>query len=590
MADTILTLSNGDTVIVPETGRRNVQFFINDLYKYTFADTGAGDIEKPGGKYIPKVNDLVYDLPTGEYWVSRVAPAPDYTATLVLRNPAGAGGVDLTKDLYLATGTGYQSESWRLYVDTRTLPHTADIDLGFRSYVAEATKYCIFEGVNTSDQSKIISAYYNQSGAYVGNSIPLELVGTYEPGLHGSEVPVNNINIKGGTRGYVTKALRDGAMVTVVFYSQDDRPLKVAHMLVHITNAVARPHVGRKRVKHIELISSWLSKTEPNTLRIPINATVSTANMVGRVTFVDGTIQDLPVGLENSLSRFKLMNFQYWSPSVQGPPYPLTLTYELAPGEEYSYPQGVTENGLVLKQYSLIGEAQQDAYNLKLYLFPSYVSGTVGYVLQGWMYDMTRSVGRRIPDGAISIVEGFPSFNGKDYMNVQNLRVQVEMKALDVSYGEYKHTQAVQVALLKDGVHPATNWRVKQTGAQLIWFGDGLEAKSWAHSTAYLAWLDLKNGFSDLENWLAAMYYPLDPLYDRATETKAPQPTHFYVVAGQREFLFPIEQWASNLVIGNDPLQGGVTNGGTIYIKWMRRLADRDLQLGVSGLPMKITG
>ena len=116
----------------------------------------------------------------------------------------------------------------------------------------------------------------------------------------------------------------------------------------------------------------------------------------------------------------------------------------------------------------------------------------------------------------------------------------------------------------------------------MYWYGDDLEARTWAAPNPILSITNIANGFTDQQSWLEGLYWRLDPLFDRATESRAPIPTHFVLATNTREFEFPISSWGSNLSYIND-----VTNGGTIYIKWVHRLADRDLQLGVSGLPIK---
>ncbi|MNF98002.1 hypothetical protein D3C84_808490 [compost metagenome] len=89
----------------------------------------------------------------------------------------------------------------------------------------------------------------------------------------------------------------------------------------------------------------------------------------------------------------------------------------------------------------------------------------------------------------------------------------------------------------------------------------------------------MANGFTKQSDWLNALYYGINPLYDNQSETIAPAPTHVIITTNTRTFELPISQWATKTVFVNDVIEGGV-----IYLKWIKRMINGDLQLGVSGV------
>ena len=107
MSDKIITLPNGDNIIIGQEDRRSTQFNIEDLYKYRFVESGEKVFQ--GGKYVAKVGDLIYDFTMGMFKVTRVH---DYIADLVLwelpKTPANSGN----EDILLGVGPGYTSETW----------------------------------------------------------------------------------------------------------------------------------------------------------------------------------------------------------------------------------------------------------------------------------------------------------------------------------------------------------------------------------------------------------------------------------------------------------------------------------------------
>ncbi|MNQ11038.1 hypothetical protein D3C85_238930 [compost metagenome] len=566
MAEITIPLGNGDSVIVFKD-RRALTFNLQDLYKYKLVDSSADIIKTEKGVHIANEGDLVYDFSMGWFRVSRT----DYTTYVVELNvwePLDTGESLEQLDILLGTGPGYASETWRCYLDTRVFPHRLQVDNQLHIRGSEAHEIRIFKGVNVSASGEVISAYY-VNNEYVNDAIPLEVYATTK---------LDNVAEKVPKMGYTSRKLADSEVVTAVTYNIHGMPIDYNKLLIHNTNLTRTPDEAQKRVQGIKLISSRLSSSEPNVLEMPINITVASLAMRAQVTYTDGTTSIMDVVDEDANGKFRLEGLKYWSPTVGGREQELTLTYELSQNEEYSYTQGQTANGRVTEPYLIRGIESDPAYSLKLYSYPTWKDSVNGYILDYWLYDATRQTALRVPRNAVELHPESSPFNGVDFTTIQIMKVAVKMKLIDAAYGDYVHVQQFQVSLLRSGGMQQTNWRMKFSDNQPDWYGDNLMAKVTAN-TGGLSYIELANGFTKQSDWLNALYYGINPLYDNQSETIAPAPTHVIITTNTRTFELPISQWATKTVFVNDVIEGGV-----IYLKWIKRMINGDLQLGVSGV------
>lgn len=568
MAEQIINLGNGDTVTLFKD-RRSLQFNINDLYQYRLVDSG-GAVVKPGTSgYVPNENDLIQSFDMGWFRVSRV-DYTTYVADLVLWESPDLGTPVGDLDVLLGTGAGYASETWRCYLDTRVFPHRLQVDNQLHIRGSEAHEIRIFKGTNISASGEVISAWY-VNNEYVGDAIPLELYATEK---------LTNIAEKVPKQGYTTRKLANSEVVTAVVYNIHGTPIDINKLLIHNTNMTRQPSDAQKRVVGIKLLSSRLSSSEPNVLEVPLNITVASLALRAQVTYSDGSVAVGDVVDEDANGKFKLMGLKYWSPTVGGRETMFDLAYEMSQNEEYSYAQGQTANGRITESYLVRAQNSDPAYSLKLYAFPTWVSDAAGYVLEYWLYDETRQTGVKVPTSAVALHPESPSFNGSDFVTQQSIKVGVTMKTINAAYGDYIHSQQFQVSLLRSGSLPLSNWKVKFSSNQTNWYGDGLMAKLTAAS-AGMKYLDLSNGFTTQAAWLAAMYTNTNPLYDAQSEGAPPVPTHVIAITKTRQFRIPISQWNVKTAIVND-----LVEGGTMYLKWVKELANGDLQLGIGGVPV----
>jgi hypothetical protein len=472
------------------------------------------------------------------------------------------------EDVLLGVGPGYQSESWRVYLDTSKIPHILEVDGRLHIYGSAADHYKIFEGTDISVNGKLISAYYDQNGNLLGENIPMELVAI---------AGVDNTAIKAPAIGYTNLKYQDGEVVTLVVYAKGGAVLSKVKLLVDNTALVRRTEASRKYVTGIEVVSPWLSEADPSTILFPINTTLQTVSMQGKVSYSDGTSNLLPIGLNDS-SKFAMYGLQYWVPGIVGARQSLTLNYKLSE-DEYAYIQGPTTTGSITERYWAQSEKARNAYSVKLYMFPVWSGEVNGYTLDFWLYNLDRKEFYRVPKGKIELDINAQNFDGLDFLTVQHITVAVNLKDLDGKFNNHRHTQQFEVSLKAAGTERRTNWTIRFASGQPEVYGTNLEAAiKFVDTNKYT--VRISNGFNSKEQWLRELFYKTQPLYDTQTESEAPAPTHFALVTSRRRVEFAVDLWNTDLAFYND-----LNEGEVLYLEWFYRNSTTDLQLGVSGLP-----
>lgn len=570
-------LVNGDHVII-EPDRINRSMAIDDIYKYRFVETpdrvfkSPDDPDQPRGKYLPKEGDMIWSWELGFYRVAAVDKTT-YLADLVKWDQQIGSNVQQEGNILEGITPAGSSNIWRAYLDTSVIPHRLSFDDRYFVPGSESRYSLAFLGTNVTANGEIVSAHYDNTGTYVSERVPLEVVAMTQ---------FENVSIKRPKMTYCRRALDTGETITLVSYNEHNAVIGKDTFIVQRTNAIRRPEQGNRRVSSIEIVSPYLSETQPNLLEVPINATISTISIRARVNYTDGTHRELDVGDEDSDSRFRILGLKYWSPAQVGPEQNITLAYKLDTTTEYSYIQGETFNSQIIAPYRIKSLPVDPSFSLKLFAFPTWRDAINGWTLDYWLYNLDRNISTRVQASAVELVSGSPSFNPTDYVTIQNLGFAVNLRAVDDQYGDHRHVQNLQVALLGDGSQNIARWKVRTTANQGDWFGESLYAAIRSDQSG-LYDIDIKNNHVDYQEWLNEVYYKSNPLINPGSEVRAPEPTHMLITHNLRTMEVPISQWGTPLKMPTELKQGQ-----NLYIRWIKRIANTDLHLGVSALTVRM--
>lgn len=543
----------------------NSDFYNPDRGWRTFNRNEIVDTPNQPNRWVPNVGDLIWDEHNGWFIVRYVEPGT-HVSTLETWDPVKPKAPITDSNQLVGVGPGYSSESYRMFLDTSVTPFTFTPSRRLRSYGSMVTHYQVFLGSDISPTTgTCISAFYTPTGDYLGPSVPFET--EVIPGAN-----VQTIKIPMG--GYTVESLKDGELVTLVSYSDEGGVVDVTQLLVQNTAAISQSDASKSYVGGISLDSPFLSSSDPKVIEFPLNVTVQSLPMAGVVHYRGG--RKTTVGIDN-LNMFLFGLNDYIATEV-GQEFPLTLAYQLKP-DEVSYELVPTALRRLTATYTARTVAADNAYECRLFVYPTWVNEVVGYRLEFWLYNLDRQRFYNVSP-YVELGVNSPPFNPKSYGVLQTLTYSLNLNQVDGRFAPHRLVSSFQVALLSEGSNRKANWEVYPRPNTGEAYGRNLKA-----DIEYLQtnmWdLRLANGASTKEAWLRKMYEAAEPLINPAVEVAPLTPTHFVLHFLHNKYEFSVEQWNQKLRVNNDLADGELLN-----IQWIRRIVSEDLQLAMTALPI----
>lgn len=521
------------------------------------------------GQYVPNVEDEVHDIQGNEirrFIVIAVDPTTLLSTLQAVREVSFDRDIEPSDILF-----GVTPSTYRMFVDRSVSP--ARIQPDRRLLVgASAAMYCkIFKGIDTSATGTVISAWYDNAGAYVGENLPMELVA--------SDRYDNNTGIKSVQAGWTSAQLVEGETVTAVIYDAEGIVIEVKRMLVTNTGFIRSVDAFSKAVVGISLKSPFLAATNSSILNYPVNLPLNAMNLTGVVHYSNGETLELSV----DGTRFSAEGLEAFAPTGVGQTAELTLKYRLQAGETAFGNLNYAEDQFS-ETYTVQTVAVEGRYSVQLYCYPVWVSQTAGYRLSWFLYDLERSIKYEVTP-FVTIDPSTSVYSPVNYGAKQTLSVYLDLQNVNAIYREYIHVQFVDVILNHPGTRrPPTgglpNWQVTQVAGAVPLYGKSSFMTFYQQSPSSRQ-VKVKGEFATQEEWLDAIYYRSRPLFNPSTETRAPEPTHFNLVVSGTSTTLSLSQWDKIITLSQQ-----ITNGDTAYLEFFKRTPDADLQLSKVGLPI----
>lgn len=536
---------------------------ISDAYRQPVDDDKG---IQGNGKWVPNPNDLVIDFIQGFFIVLEVDHTTGQSVITRWKQPEEIEVPDDTDPL-LAEHPGPPRESFRIFLDTSVTPFTLSVDPSFYLLGSMVDSYKVFLGTDINpDTGTVISQFIDKGNNFLGTSIPVETMAVPGATTNVVKVPIT---------GYTTTRMDNGETVSLVAYRDDGSQVYRTTMVV-INSALARSADGAKRyIKGIQVDSPFLSSSDPQTIEFPMNVTIESLPMSAIVTYHNGDKIRYPI----DGSKFSLFGIRDYVATVVGQRFPLTLAYQLS-DDEISYMEEPTANRRITKPYQAFTSTVDGSYEVKLYVYPQWISPMAGYRLTYWMYNLDRQTYYDVTQWVELGSNSLP-FDPLLYGTLQRITVAIDLNKVDGMFAPYRHVQNFQITLLGRGDVAGDIWEVYFTTEQKAAFGRGLSATvEYINTNDW--YLYLRNGFPGIGPWIRAMYEAIEPQHDQRRETEAPTPTHFLVRFKNNTYEYPIEAWDQDLMVNND-----LDDGELLYIHWINRQFDTDLQLGVTALPIR---
>lgn len=543
--------TDGQQPIYDPNGRYQV-FSIKEIYT-----GGVGE-----GRYVPKVGDRVDDVDLGlSYRVTSLDLATLVPRLTEIKPITSSGEFD---DILLGPGPGTQSDTYRVYLDRSVMPYSLAVDARLSVKGSMCRTARIFRGSDLTDQGNIIAHMYDPQGNIIGDMIPLELVAT--PG---------NVTERTVPVAYTTEDLPDNEIVTAVFYSDVGSVVSKRQLVVENTAFIRQANLGMKYITDISLKCPFLSSADSNVIELPINVLLPGVNMIGVVHYSDGSTAEYPV----DGTKFAMLGAQNYVASTPGQKGYLSLRYRPSVNEVI-YGAGTGEFTHKSKGYVVVAKQQEGIYSVKLFAAPVWIDGVHGYTLRWYLYNGDRNVTYDVT-GLVEFPANTPAWLPTQYGVNQRLTVAIDLQKVNGAYKAYRHVQTIEIVLRTPGSERGnTNWTIGYEVGQNPPYGENVHADVQLIN-ANLYKLKLGMGLSTQAEWLDKLYYSAKPIVDQQREVNPPEPTHYRIKIGTTVYEFPISQWNSEQMVGN-----GLTNSGTMFIQFVRRTPDADLQLAVAGVPV----
>lgn len=521
------------------------------------------------GQYVPKVNDLVYQVDgrvINKFVCTGVNLSTMLPTLVAVDESVNQQDVQPMNVLF-----GSTPDTYRVLIDRSVSPYRVSVDSRL-SIHGPSNQYCkLFKGTDISSNGTVISAVYGTGGNYIGENLQLELVA--------SDRYSNNTAIKCVAQGWTTSDLANGEIVTAVIYDADGVETSSRQLIVQNSGFVRSTDAAAKAVVSIGIESPFLSAANSSIINYPVNVPLTALNLVGVVNYSNG--ESLKMAVDGS--RFSVAGMDAYSPTVVGQDCPITLKYRLQAGEVAFGAQNAAIDHFS-ENYTLVTTAVSGTYQVQLYCYPVWVDANAGYQLRWFLYDLDRSINYEVT-GMVQIDTSRSVFHPTTYGSKQTLSVYLNLRNVNTTYSDFTHTQIVDIVLNNPATYrPAANalslWQVTQQAGKVPMFGSGVHAKIYQDTPSSFS-VDLRGDFTSYAEWLNAYYTLSRPLFNPATETQAPTPTHFKLTYGGQSAIYSISQWSSAI-----ELSWSLQNSDTLFIEFIRRTSSIDLQLSKIGVPM----
>lgn len=492
-------------------------------------------------KYIPKINDYVIEPETGTTY--RVSDLNNITFIPEL-SPINISHTANSDEIISSTNDNY-----RIYFDKSITPFTLNVDGFMRVYSSTATVARIYKGAFIDD-TKIISRRFDNNGNFIGHDIPLQMVAFNNH---------DNYAIKSIPACNTTSELSDGELCTVVIFDAAGKVLSKVSCIVDETTYVAQAYAEQKYITNIFMKSAFINTSQPDDINYPINLPLVSFNPIGVVQYNDGSQIEYPVDGD----KFRLYGLDQFVSTIIGHKVPLVLSYRMNE-DEAALASVQSDNYYVTRPYTLKVSNPNTSYNVKLFVYPVWVSKTNGYSYKAFLMNLDRNVLFDVTT-LVSLASNSPTFNPTAYGITQRLIFSINLSNISGIYNNYLHVQTVDI-ILRGPANEPSNVNIWEVATQVPYttplFGTNLRATK---DALYNTKVSIHNNFSTVEEFISNLYRNTIPLFNPTTELEAPNPTHIEVKYLSESIIVPISQYDDQFTFSTGI--GVYTNVEIIFLK-----------------------
>lgn len=540
-------------------------------FRYLSYDELYTDETGSTGRIVPNVNDAVWSWTKGLFRVISVDPDTLLSTLQPFQMNNLRGGVSV-EDVMLGTGSGQQTEAFRIYVNTTVVPYTLSFDSRLEINGSSASYIKLFRGDVVNLDGEVISAIINSSNIQTSENIPLELI----------QLPQgSNVAKKTPTLGHVTKKLVNNEMCTCVVYSASGQILSIFRVIVVLSNFVRSIDSSKKRITDIALITPYLSSNNNRLIEIPVNMTLDTLPLMVKVTYNNGQSVELPIE-NNKVSLFGIDNYIASSVGLQSN---LVLNYTLSADEYSDLTDGVENRHFISKDYQIITVESDNLYNVKLFVTPVWNTETNAYQLDYYLYSLERTMVLKV-NNYIEVGATSATFDGKLFGQRQDMRVTLNLANVSPRFIYAQYVFSFGITLNQ----PATNQMA--SGYYLLEYSAGsvvganMLARVNTQSNGLFE-LGISQGYVSSGGVLDVLYWNTHPLYYPYGEGRAPEPTHVRIKIGNNWSRTITVDEIQNPISNIDAVANDMAQGKLVRLEFIKQTNTQALELSTVGLIIK---
>lgn len=472
----------------------------------------------------------------------------------------------------VSTVISYGNTLFRAYYDTRSNPYTFSVDRVV-FYGGSPSTYTVTRYPNDASKETVISLYYDETGTYAGNSVPMLRL---ESNQNIWYCQTCNINV----------VPDDNEELLIKVYSETGA--LVATCTVYAKAADIINTALNYRPKIADLIVKGTQTLSTGGFYLYEKQQLGDLGIYGQIVYSDGTTRDITVdGAQTILFGGDDFRAAY-SNQQQNMMLRYNLSYNETVGQISKDVSATTSS--ISRIFPVTVIANELAAPIKLSVIPTWSATQNAYYLEYYYYSTNHNRAVRVTP---YVTIGSGTFVGNYYIDWQTFAVVIDMNAVDPSVypGSTNYSQNVAVklqptaALVRYLVSDSTSSPYvygadSATSRRPIIYFDSAISKYFISSTL----------FGNTAAVLKSFYYNANPPYDTNTETAVPVPTHFTfrnAVTGAQILAAPItlDNYAESfsLISGTN----GDYVGGTLIAEFLQ-VADDNTSLILYGVPVDV--
>lgn len=467
-----------------------------DLLRY-------GDLYSPnkptGGKVIPDIDSVVVK-PDNTLW--RVSDVDKETGEFTLVPINYVSKDDEANKVYIVS---YNNDKFRAYVDTRTEPHRIEIDRKLLFYGTSLTEYTLSR-LNEHGDEELISAYYDNTGSYKSDRIPL------------TSISQEHIAYKYPTNCHTIVELEDDEPLTLRVYN--NLGVISAEITVYVRYAAWFNDLQSHTNPIVEFGVRCLQE-QGDDFYIFTKQDPDELNIMPYVVYSDGTRMDVPV------DRMKcfMYGFEDFVPDYPGRVQTLIFKYFLNRKEAAIVPHKA--NFLVCtKQLKVVSNFVD--FEVKVSPIPIFDGKKNEWYLRFFAYTTKRKTCHDITN-LVSYLEG-KAFDGSvtKWGKEQAVEIKFDLQSIFNNDDTLPGAQSFMITVKDPKTYDRYVMREDDTSDHYYGTDSSLTRRPVLYKDREQQLYFIPTSvFGKVEDMIESFYTLADPLYNTVAELGPPTPTHF---------------------------------------------------------------